>query len=259
MRSIWTGTIGFGLVNIPVKLYSATEGSEISLEMLDKKDHAKIKFKRVNENTGKEVQWADIVKAYNMDGKYVEVTDKDIDAASPEKNKVIEISEFVNLTDIDVIYYETPYYLEPEKPGVRAYALLREALAKSGKVGVASFVMRTKESLAILKPSDNMIVLNKIRYQQEIRSYEELHVPDKSEVKPAELKIAMSLVDQLSGKFDISHYKDNYSAQIMKVIEAKARGLKPTKKEMTVVHNKSMDLMEQLKESLNAKKRQKAS
>lgn len=259
MRSIWTGTIGFGLVNIPVKLYSATEGSEISLEMLDKKDHSKIKFKRVNEITGKEVQWGDIVKAYNMEGKYIEVTDKDIEAASPEKNKVIEISEFVNLNDIDVIYYETPYYLEPEKPGVRAYALLREALAKSGKVGVASFVMRTKESLAILKPSNNMIILNKIRYQQEIRSYEELHVPDKSEVKPAELKMAMSLVDQLSGKFDISLYKDNYTAQIMKVIEAKARGLKQTKKEMKVVHHKTVDLMEQLKESLNVKKKQKAS
>ena len=259
MRSIWTGTIGFGMVNIPVKLYSATQGSEISLEMLDKKDHGKIRFKRVNELTGKEVPSDDIVKAYKMEDKYIEITDKDMEAASPEKSKTIEIVEFVNQTDIDSVYYETPYYLEPEKPGVRAYALLREALAKSGMVGVATFVMRTKEALAILKPSGNMIVLNKIRFQEEIRSYEELHVPEKSEVKPPELKMAMALVDQLASKFDPSQFKDNYAAQLMKVIEAKSRGLKPTKKEMLVVHNKSQDLMEQLKASLENKKKRKAS
>src|SRR5215467_3929053 len=134
MRSIWSGAIGFGLVNIPIKLYSATEGSELNLEMLDKKDHAKILFKRVNENTGKEVAWGDIVKAYKLDDKYVELSDKDMEAASPEKSKIIEIVQFVSQSEIDSIYFETPYYLEPEKPGVRAYALLREALAKSSMV-----------------------------------------------------------------------------------------------------------------------------
>ena len=135
------------------------------------------------------------------------------------------------VNEIDSIYYETPYYLEPEKPGVRAYALLREALEESGMVGVATFVLRTKESLAILKPLDNMILLNKIRFKEEIRSFEELHIPEKEGIKPAELKMAMSLVEQLSGKFDISQFKDNYSAQLMKVIEAKAKGQKPVKKE----------------------------
>jgi DNA end-binding protein Ku len=259
MRSIWSGAIGFGLVNIPVKLYSATEGSELSLEMLDKNDHAKIRLKRVNETTGKEVAWGDIVKAYKMDDRYIEVSDKDMEAASPEKSKTIEIVEFAHQNEIDSIYFETPYYIEPDKPGVRAYALLCEALAKSGMVGVATFVMRTKESLAVLKPMGNMIVLNKIRFQEEIRSFEELHVPEKSEVKPGELKMALSLIDQLSGKFDISQFKDNYTAQLMKVIEAKAKGQKPTKKEMKVVHSKSQDLMEQLKESLETKKKRKVS
>jgi len=259
MRSIWSGAIGFGLVNIPVKLYSATEGSEIHLEMLDKKDHGKVRMKRVNENTDKEVPWDDIVKAYKMDDKYIEVTDKEMEAASPEKSKTIEIVEFANLNEIDSIYYETPYYLEPEKPGVRAYALLRAALEESGMVGVATFVLRTKESLAILKPLGNMILLNKIRFKQEIRSFDELHIPEKEGIKPAELKMAMSLIDQLSGKFDISQFKDNYSAQLMKVIEAKAKGQKPTKKEMKVVHSKSQDLMEQLKESLEVKKKKKVS
>ncbi len=259
MRSIWSGAIGFGLVNIPIKLYSAIQGSELNLEMLDKKDHSKIRFKRVNETTGKEVGWDDIIKAYKKDDRYIEINDKDFEAASPEKSKTIEILEFVHQNEIDSIYFETPYYLEPDKPGVRAYALLREALAKSEMVGIANFVMRTKESLAVLKPMGDMIVLNKIRYQEEIRSYEELHVPEKSEVKPAELKMAMTLIDQLTGKFDISQYKDNYTAQLMKVIEAKARGQKVAKKEMTVVHNKSVDLMEQLKASLDTKKKRKVS
>ncbi|HYV93784.1 MAG TPA: Ku protein [Chitinophagales bacterium] len=260
MRAIWSGAIGFGLVNIPVKLYSATQGSELNLDMLDKKDHAKIRFKRVNETTGKEVQWGDIIKAYKVDDKYVELSDKDFAAAAPAKSKTIEIVEFVNQSEIDSIYYEVPYYLEPEKSGVRAYALLREALAKSGMVGVSSFVMRTKESLAILKPMDEVIVLNRIRFEEEIRSHEELHVPEKTEVKPAELKMAMTLIDQLSGKFDISQYKDNYSAQLMKVIEAKAKGVKPKVTEMKVVHSKSQDLMEQLKASLGeGKKKRKAS
>ena len=259
MRSIWSGAIGFGLVNIPVKLYSATQGSELNLDMLDKKDNSHIRFKRVNENTGREVAWGDIVKAYKINDKYVVLTDKDFEAASPAKSKTIEISEFVDESEIDSIYYEVPYYLEPEKSGVRAYALLRDALKKSGKVGVSSFVMRTKESLAILKPMDNVIVLNRIRFEEEIRSSDELHLPEKSTVKAGELKMAMTLIDQLSGKFDISNYKDNYSAQLMKVIQSKSRGVTPKTPAMKVVHSKSQDLMEQLKASLETKKKRKVS
>jgi len=259
MRSIWSGAIGFGLVNIPVKLYSATQASELDLDMLDKKDHSKIRFKRVNEGTGREVAWGDIVKAYKINDKYVVLDDKDFEAASPEKSKTIEIVEFVDEKEIDSIYYEVPYYLEPEKSGVRAYALLRDALKKSGKVGVSSFVMRTKESLAILKPMDDVIVLNRIRFEEEIRSPDELHVPAKADVKPGELKMAMTLINQLYGKFDISKYKDNFSAQLMKVIKSKSRGVKPKAPQMKVVHSKSQDLMEQLKASLGAKKKRKAS
>src|SRR5215467_6864223 len=152
MRAIWTGAIGSGLVNIPVKLFSATQGSELDLDMLDKKDHARIRFKRVNEETGKEVAWENIVKGYDYNGKYIVLTDEDFEKASPEKSKIIEINEFVNETDIESIFFEVPYFMEPQKSGEKAYVLLREALKKTGKVGLGSFVMRSKAALCVLKP-----------------------------------------------------------------------------------------------------------
>jgi len=255
MRSIWSGAIGFGLVNIPVKIFSATQASELDLDLLDKKDLARIRFQRVNENSGKVVDWENIVRGFKYHDKYVVLSDKDFQAASAEKSKVIEIAEFVDESEIDSTYYETPYYLEPDKSGIRAYALLREALKKSGRVGVSTFVMRNKESLAILKPQDKVIVLNRIRFDEEIRSYKELHLPPNSEVKPGELKMAMTLIDQLTGKFDISSYKDNYTAQLMKVIKAKSRGVKIKEPKMKVAYSKSKDLMDQLKASLEKKKR----
>lgn len=133
MRSLWTGAIGFGLVNIPVKLYSAIQQSDLDLDMLDKKDHSNIKFHRVNEKTGKEVAWENIVRAYKYEGQYVVLSDDDFKKASPEKTKMIEISEFVNEADVDSTYYETPYYLEPQKSGEKAYILLRDALKKPAK------------------------------------------------------------------------------------------------------------------------------
>ncbi len=254
MRSIWTGAIGFGLVNIPVKLYSAIEKSELDLDMLDKKDHSNIRFQRVNEKTGKEVAWENIVRAYNLDGQYVVLDDEDFKKASPEKSKMIEIIEFVDLKDVDSMYFENPYYLEPQKSGTKAYALLRDALKKTGKSGLANFVMRTKESLALLKVSGNLLILQKIRFEEEIRNPEELNIPD-TESKAAELKMAISLIDQLSGKFDISKYKDTYSDELMKMIKAKAKGKKVAVPKMRVVHSKSEDLMAQLKASLETKKK----
>src|ERR1035438_9084220 len=168
MKAIWTGAIGFGLVNIPVKIFSAVEESSLDLDMLDKKDHARIRFKRVNENTGKEVAWGNIVKGYDYDGNYVVLTDEDFEKASPEKSKIIEISEFVNEGEIQSLYFEMPYFLEPQKSGEKAYVLLREALKKSGKVGLGSFVLRSKESLCVLKPVDTVIILNKLRFAEEI-------------------------------------------------------------------------------------------
>ncbi len=258
MRPLWTGAIGFGLVNIPVKLYSATESSNLDLEMLDKKDHSNIKFKRVNEKTGHEVKWENIVKGYMIGSKYVVLDDKDFEKANAVKTKLIEITDFVNESEIDSMYYETPYYLAPDKSGIRPYALLREALLKTKKAGVASFVMRNKESLAILRASGDAIVLNRIRFEEEIRDTKDLALPAKKEVKPAELKMAISLIDQLSGKFDISKYKDTYTEALLKLIQAKSKGKKIATPTLKVVHSKTQDLMEQLKASLGAK-RKKAS
>ena len=258
MRSIWTGAIGFGLVNIPVKMYSATESSTLNLDMLDKKDHAHIKYMRVNENSGKEVAWGNIVKGYKVDNDYVVLDDKDFEAASAKKTKTIEISDFVKEDEISSLYYETPYYLEPDKSGTRPYKLLLEALKKTKKVGVSTFVMRNKEALAILRPDGDVIVLNKIRFQQEIRDPEELSLPTNTEVKPPELKMAISLIDQLTAKFDISKYKDTYNDELLKVIEAKSKGKKIKAPEMKVVHSKTKDLMEQLKASLDVKRKKSA-
>lgn len=259
MRPLWTGAIGFGLVNIPVKLFSATESSSLDLAMLDKKDHSNIKYQRINEKTGKEVKWENIVKGYMVGSKYVVLDDKDFEKANAVKTKVIDISEFVDAGEINSVYYETPYYLAPDKTGVRPYALLREALLKTNKVGIATFVMRNKENLAILRAEDDVIILNRIRFPQEIRDTGELNLPKKSEVKPGELKMATTLINQLSGKFDISKYKDTYTAELMKVINAKAKGVKLKVPEMKVVHSKATDLMEQLKASLGSTKRKKAS
>lgn len=255
MRSIWTGAIGFGLVNIPVKLYSAVQGSELDLDMLDKKDHANIRFKRVNENTGKEVAWENIVKGYKLDDRYIVLTDEDFKKASPEKSKVIGIEEFVSENEIDGIYYETPYYLEPEKSGARAYVLLRDALHKTGKVGFGSFVLRNKESLCLIKPMEHILVLNRIRWAQEIRPRDEVNVPGVAP-KPAETKMALELIKQLSGPFDIARYKDTYSDELMRLIKAKAKGGKQPKTTLRVVHSvKNKDLLSQLKASLGGGKR----
>ncbi|HEY5367894.1 MAG TPA: Ku protein [Hanamia sp.] len=258
MRPIWTGAIGFGLVNIPVKMYSATETSNLDLDMLDKKDHAHIKYMRVNENTGKEVDWENIVKGYKYNDDYVVLDDKDFEVASAKKTKTIEISDFVKEEEISSLYYETPYYLEPDKSGTRPYKLLLDALKKTKKVGVSTFVMRNKEALAILRPDKNVIVLNKIKFEQEIRNPEELALPKNTEVKPAELKMAITLIDQLTGKFDISKYKDTYNGELLKLIKAKASGKKIKTSQLKVFHNKTKDLMEQLKASLDVKRKKSA-
>lgn len=254
MRPLWTGAIGFGLVNIPVKLYSAIQSSNLDLDMLDKKDHANIKFKRVNENTGKEVAWNDIVKGYMMNDKYVVLDDKDFEQANAKKSQVIEITEFVEETEIDSMLFEMPYYLGPQKAGEKAYSLLRAALEKSGKVGIATFVLRNKEHLCALRATSEVILLVRLRFAEEIRSTEDVS-PKDVQLKPAELKMAISLIDQLSGKFDADKYKDTYHEELMKVIKAKAKGVKPKTKKIDITPSKSKDLMAQLKASLEAKPR----
>jgi DNA end-binding protein Ku len=255
MRSIWTGSISFGLINIPVKLFSAVEESSLNLDMLDKKDHAHIKFKRVNEDTGKEVAFANIVKGYKVDDEYVILEDEDFEAADAVKTKTIDILSFTEEKQIDSIYYEQPYYLEPDKAASNAYALLRDALQASKKVAVTSFVLRSKEGLAILKPYKDVIVLNRIRWEQEIRDTSELKLPAVSKTKPKEMDMANKLVDQLTEKFDIGQYKDEYTDKLLKIIRDKAKGKKHTAPKLKVVHKQSDDLMIMLKASLETKKK----
>jgi DNA end-binding protein Ku len=255
MRPVWTGSIGFGLVNIPVRLYTAVQSSSLDLDMLDSHDHSNIKFKRVNENTGKEVPYKNIVKGYLYNDHYVVIEPKDFELADAKKTKVIEIQNFVEDEAIDSIYYEQPYYVEPDKNGERAYAILRDALKTSKKVGVSTFVLRNKEALAVIKPYGKVLVLNRLRFDEEVRSPKDLNLPDVTKAKPKEQLMAKQLIDQLTEKFDISAYKDTYTDKLLKIIKAKAQGKKPKVQKMKIVHTKSDDLMDMLKASLEKKKK----
>ncbi|MBL7914359.1 MAG: Ku protein [Bacteroidia bacterium] len=258
MRNIWKGSISFGLINIPVKLYPAIQESSLDLDMLDPKDFSNIKFKRVNENTGKEVPYDKIVKGYKSDKGYIVLDEDDFIAADVVKTKTIDIESFVLESEIDSLYYEQPYFLEPDQGAMKAYGLLRDALSSSGKVGVATFVLRNKESLAILKPYQKVIVLNRIRFSQEIRKTTELKVPAVSTKKSKELVMANKLIAQLTEKFDISSYKDNYTEKLLKIIKKKAKGTKITVPKMKVVKKQNDNIMDMLKASLDTKKRKSA-
>jgi len=254
MKSIWNGAIGFGLVNIPVKMYSATESSTLDLDMLDKSDLSNIRFKRVNEKTGKEVEWDNIVKGYKLNDRYIVLDEEDFEAASPEKSKVFSIQQFVDEDEIDSVYFEAPYFLEPQKNGENAYSLLLQALKKTRKVGVGTFIMRNKEILGIVKPYHDVLIINKIRFPEELREYEELNIPPKK-VKPNELKMAVALIDLNSETFDGEQYKDTYSADLLKIIKQKAKGQKLKVAKGGKPTDKTIDLMEKLKASLEKSKK----
>ncbi|RBL93713.1 non-homologous end joining protein Ku [Chitinophaga flava] len=253
MRAIWSGSIGFGLVNIPIKLYSATQDSRLDLDMLDSNGLAHIRYKRVNENTGKEVPWEQIVKGYLYKDEYVVLDDEDFEAASPKKSKIIEIESFVDEASIDDIYFENPYFLEPAKGGEKAYELLLEALQKTGKAGLSRFVLRSQEHLSVIRPRENYLLLQQLRYEEEIRSSQDLTLPSEVKIGKKELDMAIELIQQYAAEFDISRYKDEYKEELMKIIKAKASGKKPVVKKMKVVHTKSDDLFDQLKASLGSK------
>ncbi|REC52233.1 Ku protein [Chryseobacterium piscium] len=261
MKAIWNGAIGFGLVNIPVKIYSATETSKLDLDMLDKSDFSNIKFKRVNEKTGKEVKWANIVKGYLMDDKYVVLEDEDYEAASPEKTKILSIEHFVKEIEVDSVYFETPYFLEPQKNGENAYRLLIKALQQTKMVGIGTFVLRDSEAIGMIRPyNDEILVLNRLRFDQEIRDYKQLKIPAKKAPKPAELKMAKNLIEQLSEPFDPTFYKNTYSAELLKIIKKKAKGKTvKLKKSEPAKQGKVIDLMAQLKASLQSPKSKNAS
>lgn len=250
MRAIWTGAIGFGLVNIPIKIYSAITATRPDFDMLDRKDHERIKYQRVNEKTGKEVKWDNIVKGYQLNDNYVILEESDFEDASPEKNKMINLQSFVNVDDIENIYYDTPYYLQPQKGGEKAYSLLYSALEKTKMVGLSTFVMRTTENLAVIRPYEDILILNKLRFEQEIRPFDELKISTSSKVSKAEMDMAVQLIKMNKGEFDISQFKDEYTAELMKIIKAKSKGKRATIRKIPVEKTKSTDLLEQLKASL---------
>ena len=257
MKAIWKGSINFGLVNIPVKLYTAIESSALDFDMLDQTDLAPIKFKRVNEHTSKEVPFNQIVKGFLLEEKYVVLTDKDFDAAAPEKSKVIELEQFVNLSEIATIYFSNSYYLEPEKSGAKAYNLLLKSLQQSKKAGIGRFVLRTAESVVVIQPYENVLIASKIHFPEEIRKTVELKIPEAS-VSPKEITMALSLIDQFSEPFDGSKFKNEYSEALMKIIQLKSKGKKVSASPLKVTHKSSDDLLEQLKASLASKGKKQA-
>lgn len=261
MRAIWTGAIGFGLINIPVGMYSAVESSTLDLTMLDKHDHARIRYSRINEDTGEEVAWGDIVKGYKLNKKYVVLDEDDFEKASPKKSQVIELDEFVAEEEIDSTYYETPYYLAPTKGGEKAYVLLRDALEEIGKLAIGSYVMRGRMHICAIKPIGKALVLLRLRFAEEIRDTEELNLPGDVTIKPSELKMATTLINQLTSKrFSIAKYKDTYHADLMKLIRQKAKGKAVPEPKFKLVKSTGKDLMAQLKASLEQKStRRKAS
>ena len=255
MRAIWNGAIGFGLVNIPIKLYSATEESNLDLDMLDKDDLSNINFNRVNANTGKEVKWENIVKGYKLEDRYVVLTQEDFDEVNPEKSKILNIKQFVDINEIDSGYFETSYFLEPQKNGEQAYKLLLKALLKTKMAGIGTFILREKEILCLVRPyKDKILMVNRMRYPEELRSFEDLKIPSAKNPKAEELEMAESLIKQRATKFDPEKYKNTYNDDLMKIIKAKAKGKVKKVETKEEVSAKATDLMAQLKASLEAGK-----
>ncbi|HWK99470.1 MAG TPA: Ku protein [Parapedobacter sp.] len=249
MRAIWTGAIGFGLVNIPIKIYSATQENRPDFDLLERKSLDRVRYKRVNERTGKEVDWDDIVKGHYLKDRYIVVEDADFEEASPEKTKTINLQSFVDESAIDSIYFETPYYLSPQKGGEKAYSLLYRALAKTKKAALSTFVMRSAESLAVIRPYDKLLLLNRLRFQEEIRPASDAGIA-LSSVSKAEMDMAVKLIKQHTGDFNVEEYRDEYSKELMKLIRAKAKGKQPTVRKLKTKPKGSADLLEQLKASL---------
>jgi DNA end-binding protein Ku len=220
-RSIWKGSITFGLVNIPVGLYSAETRDEIHFKMLDKKTMSPIHYKRVSEESGKEVDWNDIVRGYEFSpGKYVVMSDEDLKRAAPEATQTIDIVDFVDLEEISPLYFDKPYYLGPDKKGTKAYALLREVLRRTNKVGIAKVVIRTRQYLAAVVARGEVLTLELLRFAHELRDPSELDVPKGKEgVSERELDMAERLVEGMVDAWDPEKYKDDYRRDLMKTIE----------------------------------------
>ena len=261
-RAIWSGSISFGLVNVPVKLYSAVKQKDVHFNQLEESTGAHIKYKRVSEKTGKEVDYEKIVKGYEVSkGRYVTVTAEDLEAVAPEKTRTVDIEDFVELAEIDPIYYEKTYYLAPDGEGAaKAYGLLLRAMEDKERVAIGRFVMRTKEYLCAIRPYDGVLALETMYFPDEVVERTEVPgLPDRrSKVGDKELKIATSLIDSLTTGFEPSAYQDTYRAAVLDMIDRKAAGEEIVVPEETEEKAQVVDLLAALEASVEAAKRAKA-
>jgi DNA end-binding protein Ku len=256
MRAIWKGSISFGLVNIPIALYPATRKEDLKFRLLRKEDLSPVNYKRVAQKDGKEVPWDEIVKGYEYEkGKFVVLSDKDFQRVDLEATQTVDIQDFVDLEEIDPMFFYKPYYLEPQKGGDKAYVLLREALADGKKVGIAKVVIKTRQYLAGVKALKDALVLELMHFAEELADAEKLHVPKKTTIGKREKDMAEALVKSMSSKWDPEKYKDDYREALMEVIEEKVESggeeieEKPKEKKTPT---KVIDLVSVLQESLKA-------
>ena len=254
-RALWTGSLSFGLVNIPIQIHTAVRDAGPHFRMLRRKDKSRIQFQRVAETDGEVVAWEDIVKGYEYaKGQYVVLTPQDFEKAALEKDRVIDIQDFVEGDAVDDRYFDKPYYLMPGKGGDKAYALLREAIKSSGRIGVAKFVLRSKQRLAAIEAIGDALVLSTMRFRDELARLEEYEFPDVKADKK-QLQLAEKLIEQFAADWDPDKYTDDYRENLMKVIEAKRAKAKPDLvPEAEPQSAQVIDLMERLRKSLGTKR-----
>lgn len=256
VRSIWNGVISFGLVTIPVRLYTATESHDVSFHLIHKTDGARLKMVRWCPVENKEVPWEEVERGYEVSkDTYVPITEKDLDRIPLPSVHTVEITDFVELGQVDPIYMDKSYYLGPDEKGAKAYVLLRQALEKTGRAAVAKVAIRDKESLCLVRPYQDALTLETLHYADEIRDTADLKVPRNGEVRPQELKMALSLIDNLTTKFDPSRYQDRYQEALQQLIDSKVAG-RPIPR-APAAKGKVVDLMEALRASVEASKRER--
>jgi DNA end-binding protein Ku len=258
MRPIWSGAISFGLIYIPVRLYNASQDQELDFDLLRRGDLCRIRYSRICEETGEEVDYADIVKGYEYeDGKYVVLEDEDFTRANVRKTRTIDIASFIDAGEIDQKYLEKPYYLEPQKGAEKVYALLREALKNSGKAGVARFVLSTREHLAVIKAEGQVIVLNQMRFPSEIRPTDNLELPEEGGFSERELDMAVKLVDRLTEPWEPGEFHDTYVEDLKHIIQEKINGKELEPVEEEPIPEEVTDLFAKLSESLELANRRR--
>jgi DNA end-binding protein Ku len=260
-RAIWSGAISFGLVNIPVKLYSAVSRKTVRFHQLDREDNQRIQQKRVNPRTGEEVPYENLVKGYELaPDRYVVITPEELDGLEPQKTKTIDIEDFVDLSEIDPIYYDHPYYLVPDKGAEKAYKLLLEAMKESGKVAIARVVIRSKENLVAIRPLDGVLTMETMLFGDEVvppDGIEDIPSSDgKAKTSAREVEMAKQLIDSLTAEFDPDKYRDEYRDRVLDMIERKADGQDVVVEAPEEEPQKVPDLMAALEASIKGAKRQ---